>query len=104
MAPIFVLESSSALPNEIVTLWHKIVGSGFNTFSHDNSYELLVDYVLWGNDIIELTLDIGADLESDYDEEEKPTLFPFHCKMNLSRSSNSLKLENPFLVNDPNYD
>ncbi|GFX82399.1 hypothetical protein TNCV_2870801 [Trichonephila clavipes] len=49
-------------------------GDGFNTFSHDDIDELLVDDALSDNDIIDLTLDLTVDgvigLEGDNDEEE----------------------------------
>ncbi|GFX75620.1 tigger transposable element-derived protein 1 [Trichonephila clavipes] len=50
-------------------------GDGFNTFSHDDIDELLVDDALSDNDIIDLTLDLTVDgvvgLEGDKNEEEK---------------------------------
>ncbi|GFW35018.1 hypothetical protein TNCV_2123821 [Trichonephila clavipes] len=37
------------------------LGDGFNTFSHDDIDELLVDDALSDNDIIDLTLDLTVD-------------------------------------------
>ncbi|GFU70366.1 tigger transposable element-derived protein 1 [Trichonephila clavipes] len=66
-----------ALKDEIINLAHEIEGDGFNTFSHDDIDELLVDDALSDNDIIRLTLDLTVDgvvgLEGDNDEEEKST-------------------------------
>ncbi|GFW58443.1 hypothetical protein TNCV_3513061 [Trichonephila clavipes] len=66
-----------ALKDEIINLAHEIGGDGFNTFSHDDIDELLVDDALSDNDIIDLTLDLTVDgvvgLEGDNDEEEKST-------------------------------
>lgn len=64
---------TSTLSDEIITLAHEIGGDGFNTFSHDDIDELLVDDALSDNDIIDLTLDVVVGLEGDNDEEEKPT-------------------------------
>ncbi|GFV39016.1 tigger transposable element-derived protein 1 [Trichonephila clavipes] len=80
---------TSTLSDEIINLAHEIGGDGFNTFSHDDIDELLVDDVLSDNDIIDLTLDLTVDgvvgLEGDNDEEEKST--PPHWKINSRRSS-----------------
>ncbi|GFW63792.1 hypothetical protein TNCV_3744001 [Trichonephila clavipes] len=66
---------TSTLSDEIINLAHEIGGDGFNTFSHDDIDELLVDDALSDNDIIDLTLDLTVDgvigLECDNDEEEK---------------------------------
>ncbi|GFU39681.1 tigger transposable element-derived protein 1 [Trichonephila clavipes] len=63
--------------DEIINLAHEIGGDGFNTFSHDDIDELLVDDALSDNDIIDLTLDLTVNglvgLEGDNDEEEKST-------------------------------
>ncbi|GFX72535.1 tigger transposable element-derived protein 1 [Trichonephila clavipes] len=68
---------TSTLSDEIINLAHEIGGDGFNTFSHDDIDELLVDDALSDNDIINLTLDLTVDgvvgLEGDNDEEEKST-------------------------------
>ncbi|GFS78453.1 tigger transposable element-derived protein 1 [Trichonephila clavipes] len=68
---------TSTLSDEIINLAHEIGGDGFNTFSHDDIEELLVDDALSDNDIIDLTLDLTVDgvvgLEGDNDEEEKST-------------------------------
>ncbi|GFY04124.1 tigger transposable element-derived protein 1 [Trichonephila clavipes] len=68
---------TSTLSDEIISLAHEIGGDGFNTFSHDDIDELLVDDALSDNDIIDLTLDLTVDgvvgLEGDNDEEEKST-------------------------------
>ncbi|GFU42005.1 tigger transposable element-derived protein 1 [Trichonephila clavipes] len=67
---------TSTLSDEIINSAHEI-GDGFNTFSHDDIDELLVDDALSDNDIIDLTLDLTVDgvvgLEGDNDEEEKST-------------------------------
>ncbi|GFW78062.1 hypothetical protein TNCV_135321 [Trichonephila clavipes] len=68
---------TSTLSDEIINLAHEIGEDGFNTFSHDDIDELLVDDALSDNDIIDLTLD----------------------QESLQLSS---KLENHFLINDPN--
>ncbi|GFW22895.1 tigger transposable element-derived protein 1 [Trichonephila clavipes] len=66
---------TSILLDEIINLAHEI-GDVFNTFSHDDIDELLVDDALSDNDI-DLTLDLIVDgvvgLEGDNDEEEKST-------------------------------
>ncbi|GFW98057.1 tigger transposable element-derived protein 1 [Trichonephila clavipes] len=68
---------TSTLSDEIINLAHEIGGDGFNTFSHDDIDELLVDDALSDNDIIDLTLDLTVHgvvgLEGDNDEEEKST-------------------------------
>ncbi|GFX52228.1 tigger transposable element-derived protein 1 [Trichonephila clavipes] len=68
---------TSTLSDEIINLAHEIGGDGFNTFSHDDIDELLVDDALSDNDIIDLTLDLTVDgvvgLEGDNNEEEKST-------------------------------
>ncbi|GFY01448.1 tigger transposable element-derived protein 1 [Trichonephila clavipes] len=51
---------TSTLSDEIINLAHEIGGDGFNTFSHDNIDELLVDDALSDNDI-DLTLDPTVD-------------------------------------------
>ncbi|GFS73014.1 tigger transposable element-derived protein 1 [Trichonephila clavipes] len=77
---------------------------GFNTFSHDDIDELLVDDALSDNDIIDLTLDLTVDgivgLEGDNDEEEKST--PLTGKLIQEGLQLCSKLENHFLINDPN--
>ncbi|GFV08471.1 tigger transposable element-derived protein 1 [Trichonephila clavipes] len=66
--------------------------------------ELLVDDALSGNDIIDLTLDLTVDgvvgLEGDNDEEEKST--PLIGKLIQVGLQLCSKLENRFLINDPN--
>ncbi|GFW74013.1 hypothetical protein TNCV_545371 [Trichonephila clavipes] len=52
---------TSTLSDEIVNLAHEIGGDGFNTFSHDDIDELLVDDALSDNNIIDLTLDLTVD-------------------------------------------
>ncbi|GFU59590.1 tigger transposable element-derived protein 1 [Trichonephila clavipes] len=52
---------TSTLSDEIINLAHEIGGDGFNTFSHDDIDELLVDDALNDNDIIDLTLDLTVD-------------------------------------------
>ncbi|GFV49546.1 tigger transposable element-derived protein 1 [Trichonephila clavipes] len=73
-----ITTQTSTLSYEIINLAHEIRGDGFNTFSHDDIDELLVDDALSDNDIIDLTLDLTVDgvvgLEGDNDEEEKSTL------------------------------
>ncbi|GFS95938.1 tigger transposable element-derived protein 1 [Trichonephila clavipes] len=68
---------TSTLSDEIINLAHEIGGDGFNTFSHDDIDELLVDDALSDNDIIDLTLDLTVDgvvgREGDNDEDEKST-------------------------------
>ncbi|GFX31740.1 tigger transposable element-derived protein 1 [Trichonephila clavipes] len=49
---------TSTLSDEIINLAHEIGGDGFNTFSHDDIDELLVDDALSDDDIIDLTLDL----------------------------------------------
>ncbi|GFX73979.1 tigger transposable element-derived protein 1 [Trichonephila clavipes] len=92
-----------ALQDEIINLAHEI-GDGFNTFSHDDIDELLVDDALSDNDIIDLTLDLTVDsvvgLEGDNDEEEKST--PLTGKLIQEGLQLYSKLENHFLINDPN--
>ncbi|GFT88713.1 hypothetical protein TNCV_905691 [Trichonephila clavipes] len=74
---------------------------GFNTFSHDDIDELLVDDALSDNDIIDLTLDLTVDgvigLEGDNNEEEKST--PLTGKLIQEGLQLCSKLENH---NDPN--
>ncbi|GFV95925.1 uncharacterized protein TNCV_452651 [Trichonephila clavipes] len=93
-----------ALKDEIINLAHEIGGDGFNTFSHDDIDELLVDDALSDNDIIDLTLDLTVDgvvgLEGDNDEEEKST--PLTGKLIQEGLLLCSKLENHFLINDPN--
>ncbi|GFU39674.1 tigger transposable element-derived protein 1 [Trichonephila clavipes] len=64
--------------DEIINLAHEIGGDGFNTFSHDDIDELLVDDALSDNDIIDLTLDLTVNglvgLEGDNDEEKSTPL------------------------------
>ncbi|GFW61057.1 tigger transposable element-derived protein 1 [Trichonephila clavipes] len=90
--------------NEIINLAHESGGDGFNTFSHDDIDELLVDDALSDNDIIDLTLDLTVDgvvgLEGDNDEEEKST--PLTGKLIQEDLQLCSKLENHFLINDPN--
>ncbi|GFV01160.1 hypothetical protein TNCV_2005661 [Trichonephila clavipes] len=70
--------------------------------SHDDIDELLVDDALSDNYIIDLTLDLTVDgvvgLEGD-DEEEKSTPLTGKLIQGLQLCS---KLENHFLINDPN--
>ncbi|GFY27501.1 tigger transposable element-derived protein 1 [Trichonephila clavipes] len=86
------------------TLSDEIGGDGFNTFSHDDINELLVKEALSDNDIIDLTLDLTVDgvvgLEGDDDEEEKSTPLTGKLIQGLQLCS---KLENHFLINDPNF-
>ncbi|GFX06535.1 tigger transposable element-derived protein 1 [Trichonephila clavipes] len=92
------------LSDEIINLAHEIGGDGFNTFSHDDIDELLVDDALSDTDIIDLTLDLTVDdvigLEGDNDEEEKST--PLTGKLIQEDLQLCSKLENHFLINDPN--
>ncbi|GFV49885.1 hypothetical protein TNCV_1391671 [Trichonephila clavipes] len=78
---------TSTLSDEIINLAQEIGGDGFN-FSHDDIDELLVDYALSDNDIIDLTLDLTVDgvvgLEGDNDEEENQLSSQ---KINSRRSS-----------------
>ncbi|GFW20707.1 tigger transposable element-derived protein 1 [Trichonephila clavipes] len=71
---------------------------------HDDIDELLVDDALSDNDIIDLTLDLTVDgvvgLEGDNDEEEKST--PLTGKLIQEGLQLCSKLENHFLINDPN--
>ncbi|GFX59679.1 tigger transposable element-derived protein 1 [Trichonephila clavipes] len=95
---------TSTLSDEIINLAHEIGGDGFNTFRHDDIDELLVDDALSDNDIIDLTLDLTVDgvvgLEGDNDEEEKST--PLTGKLIQEGLQLCSKLENHFLINDPN--
>ncbi|GFU78854.1 tigger transposable element-derived protein 1 [Trichonephila clavipes] len=95
---------TSALSDEIINLAHEIGGDGFNTFSQDDIDELLVDDALRNNDIIDLTLDLTVHgvvgLEGDNDEEEKST--PLTGKLIQEGLQLCSKLENHFLINDPN--
>ncbi|GFX69237.1 tigger transposable element-derived protein 1 [Trichonephila clavipes] len=88
---------TSTLSDEIINLAHEIGGDGFNTFSHDDIDELLVDDALSDNDIIDLTLDLTVDgvVEGDDDEEEKSTPLTGKLIQGLQLCS---KLEN----HDPN--
>ncbi|GFY25486.1 tigger transposable element-derived protein 1 [Trichonephila clavipes] len=92
------------LKDEIINLAQEIGGDGFNTFSHDDIDELLVDDALSDNDIIDLTLDLTVDgvvgLEGDNDEKEKST--PLTGKLIQEGLQLCSKLENHFLINDPN--
>ncbi|GFT35210.1 hypothetical protein TNCV_353121 [Trichonephila clavipes] len=76
----------------------------FTTFSHDDIDELFVDDALSDNDIIDLTLDLTVDgivgLEGDNDEEEKST--PLTGKLIQEGLQLRSKLENHFLINNPN--
>ncbi|GFY09329.1 hypothetical protein TNCV_1941391 [Trichonephila clavipes] len=79
------------------------VGKRFVQHVHDDIDELLVDDALSDNDIIDLTLDLTVDgvvgLEGDNDEEEKSTPLTGKLIQGLQLCS---KLENHFLINDPN--
>ncbi|GFS95493.1 hypothetical protein TNCV_814441 [Trichonephila clavipes] len=79
-------------------------GDRFNTFSHDDIDELLVDDALSDNYIIDLILDLTVDgvvgLEGDNDEEENST--PLIGKLIQEGLQLCSKLENHFLINDPN--
>ncbi|GFX81628.1 tigger transposable element-derived protein 1 [Trichonephila clavipes] len=94
---------TSTLSDEIINLAHEIGGDVFNTFSHDDIDELLVDDALSDNDI-DLTLDLTVDgvvgLEGDNDEEEKST--PLTGKLIQEGLQLCTKLKNHFLINDPN--
>ncbi|GFW25932.1 hypothetical protein TNCV_1328881 [Trichonephila clavipes] len=74
------------------------------TYSLDDIDELLVDDALSDNDIVDLTLDLTVDgvvgLEGDNDEEEKST--PLTEKLIQEDLQLCSKLENHFLINDPN--
>ncbi|GFX72966.1 tigger transposable element-derived protein 1 [Trichonephila clavipes] len=106
--PACVLDNTtiqtSTLSDEIINLAHEIGGDGFNTFSHDDIDELLVDDALRDNDIIDLTFDLTVDgvvgLEGDNDEEEKSTLLT--GKLIQEGLQLCSKFENHFLINDPN--
>ncbi|GFT92819.1 tigger transposable element-derived protein 1 [Trichonephila clavipes] len=95
---------TSTLSDEIINLAHEIGGDGFNTFSHDDIDELLLDDALSDNDIIDLTLDLTVDgvvgLNDDNDEEEKST--PLTGKLIQEGRQLCSKLENHFLINAPN--
>ncbi|GFT05485.1 retrovirus-related Pol polyprotein from transposon TNT 1-94 [Trichonephila clavipes] len=71
---------------------------------HDDIDELLVEDALSDNDIIDLTLDLTVDgvvgLEGDNDEEEKSTSLT--GKLIQEGLQLCSKLENHFLINDPN--
>ncbi|GFV59027.1 tigger transposable element-derived protein 1 [Trichonephila clavipes] len=82
------------LSDEIINLALEIGGDGFNTFSHDDIDELLVD------DALNLTVDGVVGLEGDNDEEEKST--PLTRKLIQEGLQLCSKLENHFLINDPN--
>ncbi|GFW68281.1 alpha-2 adrenergic receptor [Trichonephila clavipes] len=98
------VKSVAILENEIINLAHEIGGDGVNTFNHDDIDELLVDDALSENDIIDLSLDLTVDgvvgLEGDNDEEEKST--PLTGKLIQEGHQLCSKLENHFLINDPN--
>ncbi|GFW05678.1 tigger transposable element-derived protein 1 [Trichonephila clavipes] len=95
---------TSTLSDEKINLAHEIGEDGFNTFSQDDIDELLVDDALSDNDIIDLTLDLTVHgvvgLEGDNDEEEKST--PLTGKLIQEGLQLCSKLENHFLINDPN--
>ncbi|GFW05031.1 hypothetical protein TNCV_598251 [Trichonephila clavipes] len=95
---------TSTLSEEIINLAHEIGGDGFNTFSHDDIEELLVDNVISHNDIIDLTLDLTVDrvvgIKGDNDEEEKST--PLTGKLIQEGLQHCSKLENNFLISEPN--
>ncbi|GFT25580.1 tigger transposable element-derived protein 1 [Trichonephila clavipes] len=95
---------TSTLSDEIINLAHEIGEDGFNTFSHDDIDELLVDDALSDYDIIDLTLDLTVDsvvgLEGDNDEGEKST--PLTGKLIQEGLQLCSKLENHFLINDHN--
>ncbi|GFT71890.1 tigger transposable element-derived protein 2 [Trichonephila clavipes] len=94
---------TSTLSDEIINLAYEIGGGGFNTFCHDYIDELLVGDALSDNDIIDLTLDLTVvgvvGLEGDNNEEEKSTPLTGKLIQGLQLCS---KLENHFLINDPN--
>ncbi|GFU97544.1 tigger transposable element-derived protein 1 [Trichonephila clavipes] len=100
---------TSTLSDKIINFFlaHEIGGDGFNTFFQPRWYkldELLVGDALRENDIIDLTLDLTVDgvvgLEGDNDEEDKST--PLTGKLIQEGLQLSNKLENHFLINDPN--
>ncbi|GFU19078.1 tigger transposable element-derived protein 1 [Trichonephila clavipes] len=95
---------TSTLSYEIINLAHEIGRDVFNTYSHDDIDELLVDDALSDNDIIDLTLDLTVDgvvgLKGDNDEEEKST--PPTGKLIQEGLQLCSKLENHFLISDPN--
>ncbi|GFV74426.1 tigger transposable element-derived protein 1 [Trichonephila clavipes] len=95
---------TSTLSDEVINLAHEIGGDGFNTFSHDDIDELLVDDALSDNDIIDLTLDLTVDgvvgLKGDNDEEEKST--PLTGELIQEGLQLCSKLEYHFLINAPN--
>ncbi|GFU56566.1 hypothetical protein TNCV_1407071 [Trichonephila clavipes] len=97
------ITQTSTLSDEIINLAHEI-GDGFNTFSHYDIDELLVDDALSDNDIIDLILDLTVDgvvgLEDDNDEEENLT--PLIGKLIQEGLQLCSKLENHFLFNYPN--
>ncbi|GFV92214.1 tigger transposable element-derived protein 1 [Trichonephila clavipes] len=72
--------------------------------THDDKDEFLADDALSDNDIIDLTLDLTVDgvvgLEGDNDEEENST--PLIRKLIQEGLQLCSKLENHFLINDPN--
>ncbi|GFS50621.1 tigger transposable element-derived protein 1 [Trichonephila clavipes] len=72
--------------------------------THDDIDEFLVDDALSDNDIIDLTLDLTVDgvvgLEGDNDEDQKST--PLTGKLIQESLQLYSKLENHFLINDPN--
>ncbi|GFX42407.1 tigger transposable element-derived protein 1 [Trichonephila clavipes] len=103
---------TSTLSDEIINLAHEIGGDGFNTFSHDDIDELLVDDTLSGNDIIDLTLDLTVDgvvgLKGDNDEEEKSTSLTGKLIQEglqlCSKLENHIFLLMPPILNEPlNY-
>ncbi|XP_023209677.1 tigger transposable element-derived protein 1-like [Centruroides sculpturatus] len=91
---------TSILSDKIITLAHEIGKDGFNTFSHDDIDELLVNDALSDNDIIDLTLNVIVGLEGDNDEGKKQT--PLTAKLIGQKLELCSKLENHFLINDPN--
>ncbi|GFU69020.1 tigger transposable element-derived protein 1 [Trichonephila clavipes] len=92
---------TSTLSDEIINLAHEIGGDGFNTFSHDDIDELLVDDALSDYDIIDLTLDLTVDsvvgLEGDNDEGKNQ--LPSLIKLIQEGLQLCSKLENHFLIN-----
>ncbi|GFX05173.1 tigger transposable element-derived protein 1 [Trichonephila clavipes] len=103
-AKIFPEELAKMIEDGDYSADQEIGGDGFNTFSHDDIDELLVEDALSDNDIIDLTLDLTVDgvvgLEGDNDEEEKST--PLTGKLIQDGLQLCSKLENHFLINDPN--